>query len=567
MIQTRYKEHHIPYSNLDEVFLIPDDPEAAALDEQLFRDIESLPQPETEIIEGAAIRNRVIADFVERDPFFKDEQNFRALEKTISEEGGFDIPFGRKKIRVGDEKHDLVIVGATDPATGHIMGSMFWIRDQVRICAAAMQIQDAYAETYHGMKDKARVILPSLLTMMSTPKQLSRLNGLIKNGQNEHYVMISKNWPHVFFRGVNLSGRWNEDWAHKQDAHQMLAITALDAIESGFLTDEQIRPGHKEFLGKLVPLLAAIDFTSVATSGSWEEFDTPRTTVLTWDVALLAKIRSLRDNPQFNFLRESAEPLLEHLPPAYAGMSFDAIVDTMLDVGKTELKRRIPEGEAASYPQDPLSYRKEDAAYSYMLELGIPALLADSEIEEHALEVQILEHIMPLMDRKVGGIRRYFDDRYLNSSFHTNTVQRKLTELYANKHGQNDLLRRFYFAMRKKNCPPGAEALWTHFVFDLSTWAGQRFQETGEERYKTLQEDFFRRGLGLYTGFGEHTVNPWGNPVSIRAVDPFRLPEAYVRLPQGNQLGTFPDTNIPLYWSVSTGIRAFNQMAATRGWK
>lgn len=531
-----------------------------------------LPDKEIYPAVGYGFRNSAIAEIIQTDEELQDTDTIDRLIHLIDNNGGFRIEAERGIIRLPRKNKPIIFARATSPDTGHVMGGWAWVRDQVRISDAGRFVRED--EPRVAFAEHSIPLITSLLSIMSTPAQLRRFDDLIERNDDTDFVQNGLNWPHVFFTPDNLNTEIPENWAHRQDAFQMLAVSTIDALESGFLTTGQrnwnnvFTNDHAAFMARLVPFLAAMDFTEYETSGSWEEFDAKRTSVLAWDLTLLMKIDDLLNHPDAGFI---TKPMLKYfqivnqkLPEKYRQpgkpdiSAYKNLVGMMIADGKKELKRRLPYGECGEVDPSHIAFRPDDAALIYLLELDIPHFLADDESEAREIELQILNRIDRLTDTETGAIHRYYNDNYLDNAYFTYAAQDQLGQLYRGELGPNDPQRHFNFQKRKEICPSGGTAAWVHFLYELSTWAGRRYQETGELQYRDLQRHNLLKAQALETGENEVRVVIWDKLEPIKSVPPFLTPECYVRV--GKKGKIVPGPNTPLAWATAEKYRALLQM-------
>jgi hypothetical protein len=215
--------------------------------------------------------------------------------------------------------------------------------------------------------------------------------------------------------------------------------------------------------------------------------------------------------------------------------------------------------ESPCYPKRDLRYREGDGALAQLLMLDYPRFLAERAKEGDAwanrLEQRILGEIVKLVDRKSGGIYRYTDDSYQRSGFFRNETVQALNSLCGGPSGDASS----QIAARDKIIPRGRKAAWTHFVWQLASWAGERCIESGSQRHRKLHERFFRAGIGLVTGAKEVScdVGPDGLARIIK-LPRLRMPECYIaeRTAAGREI-LFPSPHTPLNWAVGEMLNAF----------
>jgi hypothetical protein len=273
-------------------------------------------------------------------------------------------------------------------------------------------------------------------------------------------------------------------------------------------------------------------------------------------VVKLAKVAVLKD---FAFVRRSFEAHKRHLRAEFRRKTLDAAVLLMERKVVKEMLRDLPK-ESPSYKKDDARYRNADGALIYLLLIDYPYFLAARLGKDarwaHALEAKILKTVESLSDPVTGAIRRYRGDCYQRTGYFRNLTIAKLAAICGAPSGDAS----GHFVARNKAVPKGREAAWTHFVWQLAAWGGERFLNTGSQVYRRLHDHYFRRGMGLFTGSGEASVeqDAKGTPRVI-GMKALRMPECYIseRTPTGGAL-VFPSPHTPLNWAVAEMFQAFD---------
>ena len=132
---------------------------------------------------------------------------------------------------------------------------------------------------------------------------------------------------------------------------------------------------------------------------------------------------------------------------------------------------------------------------------------------------------------------------------------RKLQDLYGAPSGDAS----HHFVGRDKVVPKGRRAAWTHFVWQLAAWSGERYLATGGGTYRTLHDRFFSQGLALFTGEREVSVGQEKRgAMRVIAVPRLRMPECYIAdtVPNRGEI-IFPSPHTPLNWATGEMLGAF----------
>jgi hypothetical protein len=210
------------------------------------------------------------------------------------------------------------------------------------------------------------------------------------------------------------------------------------------------------------------------------------------------------------------------------------------------------------YPRSDARYRRGDAALIYLLQLDYAAFLASRTGRDQQwvrrMEQRLLEEIEALRDDWTGGIYRYKGDSFQRCGFFRAVTVAELVRLYGAPAGYTAEK----FTARHYLVPRGRQAAWTHFVWQLAAWAGERFVTTKEVRYAKLHDTFFMRGLRLITGDeGSLDIDEAGKSRVVR-IPKWRMPECYIadKTLSGKEM-VFPSPHTPLNWSVGEMLNAF----------
>lgn len=489
------------------------------------------------------LKQKQPADFIRPD--YSKSQLFE-LEQLLAVNGTTAIPIADGfMVEVDDVPRPVSIVAATDTNASHgDMSSMLYLRDHIQAASALMELYLHNPGKYKTEGEQAKTLLLSALHLMSTKAQLARFNEVIARG----VAASQEDWPHISLFFNDLAGEKPNGWRNKQDSFQMLAYLACDAIMRGFLHEDELLPSHKTFLASVAPLLKSVGFPLYENSGSWEELEARRTSVMTVETALLGKMQQLLRAGKAGFLAEQS-----------------SLIDELFAAGLHELGHRLP-NESPDYAKDDIKYRTADAALIYVLLYDISKLLVDAQITigDHGVMTQrqiedlVLERLAELDDLLISGIIRYKDDSYQRVNFHTNQVQQIIHDIKqrvkdeAKEHGgQIDLNTKQ--RLRGELTPKGREAAWTHPLGQLASWAAKRSCETTDDesaRYHQHSIEYLNRMLILVTGDNDwHAVLGEDGYYKVVQAPAFKLPECYVTYRTADGEFVVPSPHTPLNWS------------------
>lgn len=522
-------------------------------------------------------RNRELAEVLSEGPTIP---GIDRLEEMMRVHGGWDIDVPHVTLKEGNMYEDLTIIGATNRGEAQMVDAI-WVRDQAQIAMAETEMwsrgRNQVGHPYEKEGQNARGVFKSLLTIMSTPSQLGKFDGMLTYGDDPKYRDDPKNWPQIFLHRNNLNGEMTEGWAHKQDAWQMLVYGTLDAIEKGLLTVEDLEPSHREFLGYVIPFLNAAHFWENPNSGSWEEATAVRSSTLAWDTVIIPQLKDYAQKPEFGFIKDQFEGLAAGGKISNGSSDFDECADGLVQKGKEKLASlKLWESRIdPSNLNEPGMDRQADAALLYFLELGIDDKFFDeTEGIPKSVEEEVLRNVYTLWDPRTGGIKRYLNDSYQGLNFYTHDVQEKLQRLYSGATPSSDFSGIGHFTGRNKivakdlGNAEGTEAAWTHFNFQLSDWAGKKYRETRDSRWKHIQESHFLYGLSAVTGEGEHSIHVNSDGVFMQEIPAYRIPECYITMrdPSGVDY-VMPGPYTPLNWAVALGHKALCGIRETLLWE
>jgi len=500
------------------------------------------------------------------------------LAKTL------DITVDRKtSLDLNGKRHQLALVHATEASeesTGTEMSPKnIWIRDQTLVAKAKMDMWETDRSRYQHEGELSKEILVSTLDIMSTPAQLDRFDSIIdgsKDKDNFH------NWPYIFLETAHIDGKEPNNWRHIQDAWQMLAFSTFDAIEKGLLSVDELEDHHKQFLAATVPFLESVNFVNQKNSGSWEELMSLRTSVLGVETGMLAKIRNtaLEKNGTvkkgFEFLEEGYEKAQQAKvePSPY---NFGETLNRMVHGGLNEIAKRLPEETPRDLSDHDAEYRGADASLIYLLNFGIPKLLADKysikdagrPLSKFEIEMMILEQINTLKGE--NGIRRYANDSYQGENWHTKMIQSKIKAIKAEvkqqesehpDHPEEALIVKF----EKRHEAVGEEhpPEWTLFDPQISSYFGIEAYWSSDKAekaaYEELATEHLNRTLSNITGPEEYHTQQTHGHYGITQAPELRIPECfnyYSYTKNGKKVNrAVASPHLPLNWSVAETHKA-----------
>jgi hypothetical protein len=525
---------------------------------------------------GMRFFNRELAR-LSRDAY--DAKDLSKVAALLNKKGTLNIPMqSGYTVIVGGVERDITIVTATevaDDVPNHgDMSSMLYLRDHVQAASALMELYLQDPAYYHQEGKDARTLLFSALHLMSTSSQLGRFADVIKRGDEAG----QSDWPHISLHFNDMEGTSPNGWRNKQDTFQMLAYTTFDAIERGFIRVDELDEAHKQFLGSVVPFLAAVGYPKYENSGSWEEIAANRTSVMAVETALLNKIKKLaKRSDGFAFLKDTYDTVKTDLPIG-RNTTFADTLDTMVTDGLQEIGRRLPY-ESPDYDPSSVKFRTADAALAYVLMYDVPDLLADAQIavgpnakamSRREIEDLVLEQLFTLIDPVTNGIARYDQDSYQRVNFHTNEVQwiikaiKGIVKKEAEESGQEINLDKKH-VLRGEHTPAGQTAAWTHPLGQISAWAAGRSIKAQRENnseeadeYRKLSTRFLNHTLSTITGEDQwHAALDEAGHYYVRQVPAFKLPECYVSYQSSTgELFSTPSPHTPLNWSSAAAKQA-----------
>lgn len=481
------------------------------------------------------------------------ESGLKKLSAKIEKAGGFSIRLERVPWRDTDGERRTFTLARAASTDMWPMGTHYWVRDNALIGARYLFARDP---KHHKA---GKELLLSALTFMSSKAQLSRFEKMLTSS-SPSFRRDPANWPYIFAAARdNLTASREEGWAHKQDAWQIAIFYVIEAIERGLLSVKDLSAKHKKCIGLAIPFLAKVEFWRCENSGSWEELPAVRSSVRAWEHRLIVKLAKVAALKEFSFIRASFDSRKKYLSSGFKRKKLDGAVLEMERKVVREMLRDLP-NESPAYKKNDARYRAADAALIYVLSIDYPYFLAARAGKDagwaHRLEAKILKTVESLSDPVTGGIRRYRGDCYQRTGYFRNVTIAKLAAIYGSPSGDASS----HFEARNRAVPKGREAAWTHFVWQLAAWSGERFLDTGSMVYRRLHDHYFRRGLGLFTGAGEASIDQdsKGTPRVI-GITPVRMTECYIseKTGRGRDL-VFPSPHTPLNWAVGEMFQAFD---------
>lgn len=486
-------------------------------------------------IPGLHPRNATIAGLMQPDYRVRPDA-LHTIAEVLEEKKATKLAVvnGRFVDVVGSIKPQKVaLVKATEvEGTAGDMVEKVWIRDQTQAAQAFFETWKLDKEKYKAEGEMAKVLIESAMSLMATQGQLDRFKEVIadpdKGNRDKKLIRDQNKAPQIAIKMEDddyLNTRKRTDWRHLQDAWQMLGVVALDALKEELIKPEELAKGHRQFLTSMVPYLAAVDFPHTETSGTWEENPATRLSVTAVETALLHRVQTYMHEPEFTFLRDGYEDAQAsgHLP-MFHDARFETAVETMIDQGLRQIASWFP-NESPDYRSDIywVQHRGVDITLLYLLDYGIPQLLADREIPVHGeprtrkwIEQRILDKIdATLYDKELHGYKRYIGDSYQALNFWTREKQQAVNDLKDTMQEEArrekrpiDLhekqIRRY--ELFKKELEQGHEAIWFHPNSQVVNWAARSFRETGDKWYAEQAQKYYNRLLATLTGEDEYHV-------------------------------------------------------------
>ncbi|HEX6462573.1 MAG TPA: hypothetical protein VFZ58_04915 [Candidatus Saccharimonadales bacterium] len=512
-----------------------------------------------------------------------DTDSLAQLEEHLMSCGTLQLPvIEGHTVTVDGIDHKVTLLAATETDADGVnhgdMSAMIYLRDQIQAASAMMKLYLLDQARYNEQGSLGKKLLISSLHLLSTPDQLQRFKNVIALGQKAGQA----DWPHISLPFSDLEARRPNGWRNKQDTVQMLAYTTLEAIEQGFISEDDLAAAHKQMLGAIVPFLTAVGFPRYENSGSWEEVTAVRTSVMAIETALLDKLQTLAQTPGLEFLETGYN---QAGPQLKMGRNFPQAVAAMVMNGLTELGRRLP-FESPEYPQGSVKYREADAALAYVLRYNVPQLLAQHNIPMahgqgqpmtvHAIEAMVLERILKLQDPKTRGIMRYEGDSYQRTNFHTNAVRalieaikRKVKAEAVVSGGEIDLDEKQ--RLRNTLTPQGQSPAWTHPLSQTASPIASRCIEeyqagnsTAGESYEAISTCLLNDALTTITG-----ENDWNAALDksgsyrLKPVPQHKLPECHITYAINEKTFTVPSPHTPLNWSTALLWETIGTIAAS----
>ena len=471
--------------------------------------------------------------------------------RVAATKGLFEIRFERRRWVDSDGERRSFTLARAASTDMFPMGTHFWLRDNTIIGARFLRSRDPRQQR------RGKELLLSCLTFISSVAQRRRFEAIIRS-RSAKFVHDVDNWPRVFPAiADNLTTQKHEGWSHKQDAWQMLAWYVLEALEDGRISDSDLTEKHRHFLGLVVPFLTKVSFWKCENSGSWEEIAAIRTSVRAWEHRLVVRISELASTPQYRYLSAGYSRQRRYLGSRFSKTDLHGAVRILDREASRVMLTDLPFESPMYLPRD-ARFRRGDAALIYLLELDYVAFLGARTGRSLAwierMEERLLQEVVALQDERSGGLYRYRRDTYQRCGYFRALTTAKLVEAFGAPSGDASK----DFLLRGRLVPQGRQAAWTHFVWQLAAWAGERFLATKEARYATLSTRFFTQGLALITGAeGSMDLDAQGQSRIVR-IAPWRMPECYIADVSNDGVEmVFPSPHTPLNWAVVEMINAF----------
>jgi len=479
-------------------------------------------------------------------------KELNALERLFRRKGAFDIRFERRLWTDLDGDRKPLTMARAAATEMWPMGTHYWLRDNSIIGARYLASRRA------SERRMGKELLLSGLTFISSLSQLRRFESVIRS-KKRGYETDPAHWPYIF-AGIenNLNCAGEESWAHKQDAWQILAWHLLNAIESGVILPRELTKKHRRFLGLIIPFVAKVKFYRCENSGSWEEIPAIRSSVRAWEHRLIVRLSECARRRSFSFLVRDFERFRRFLGASMRRKTLQEAVADLDTTACNAMMRDLP-WESPAYSARDVRYRRADAALIYLLELEYIKFLGERSGRSRSwiksMEQRLLAIILGLQDKRTGALARYKNDSYQRAGFFRNLTVARLNALCGAPSGDAS----GHLSGRDRIVPKGRTAAWTHFVWQLASWSGMRFLESGDRQFLRQHAVFFRQGLQLLTGSGEGSldVDPRGRVQAIR-VAAFRMPECFISDLDGRGRDlVFPSPHTPLNWATAEMLHAF----------
>lgn len=430
------------------------------------------------------------------------------------------------------------------------MGTHYWTRDNILVSDRLIRndLSKLGGESNSAM---GRELLLSTLKIMSSPSQLAKFRAIAL----KEVPFTASNWPQIFL-GIkdNLDGSDTEGWMHIQDAWQMVVVVTLRLVREGFLSHQDIPDSAWQMFSYVLPFLESIGSPNYENAGSWEELVSKRSSVLCWEFDVCRELQDASKEAHDKILPYLFE--LEGSKQETTYPLWQARIQSLQEKILNEIDRAFP-FESPDYESTDPRYREADSALLYFFQTStLSALSKRRGVSLESLEDQLLQQIKSVIDPLSGALRRYLGDSYQGQSYFRFRTQEQLRNYSAGPSG--DFSAASEFVARGRVVPAGREAAWTHFVWQLVSWAGERYLETGSDKYREIMNRHFLTGIALITGNGEKSIDSDAEGVfRVIPIPSFRIPEAYISEKDalGNTL-LFPSPHTPLNWAVGEAVRA-----------
>ena len=500
--------------------------------------------------------------------------NVDSLRQILKELGTTTIQVEDKTVLIDNRPTELSFVRATGAEATNSnddMTNSLWIRDQAFIAAALLEEGD-YLNDKETTRQGKKLLL-SLLDLMTLPSQIERFDDIISRrgiASPEEHPLIKFDMQRTT-DGIALD--LQTDWNHNQDAWQILAYYAVNALENGFIPREDILP-YREFFERIPNFFYAVDYLNRPSKGSWEEICAKgRFSTIVWEWSLLFHLH--KNRVIFGFTDESSN-----------------LMRQMIQKGAQAIVRRFPDESTELHTKDDPAYRKEDAALLYVGLTKTPELLLEMEkegfdpvdfsvnpiikknIEEgmslvDATYVAMFETISHLKDPITKGMARYKGDSYQASCFWLDSCWNTLASenglwldpRYKDDNGIINFVGREILVniLNREMHGSGYEtaiAGWMHPNLQAASIAFNRVAQTSnpvaQQWFWDKGLEFFKDALSMITNENAWTIRPGITGMELYNLPPGIAPECIVTniLQNGEKVIHYGPWG-PLFWTAA----------------
>jgi hypothetical protein len=337
-----------------------------------------------------------------------------------------------------------------------------------------------------------------------------------------------------------------------------------------------------------VPFLQKVGFPNYKSSGSWEENETPKTSVTAIESKLLETVtvvQAIADRPEGAFLRDEYEA---HRMPGQP--AFTEAVDDMLDAGLRKVGLCLL-NESPDYLHDSVKYRGADATLAYLLRYDLPRMLAERHIpvddgeqvrprSQIEIETIVLARLRTLLNSEVYGIKRYDGDAYQDDNGHINSadyalmsLKRQINQEAAEHNAPLDLDKKQ--ARRREIIPRGPGAAWIHPLGQIASYFARRHRELliedqlQAQEYKQIATEFLNYQLANITGDDQYNALKIEGEYMIAKVPGSQVPECKIRYvfthAETGEIVHFwvPSPDTPLHWAIASLVETIGSLKAS----